>query len=188
MSQLKVLSNGNIATGAANGDTNIKIWSPSLGTELNTLYSHGNDVLVIDQLSNGNLISGSADFTFIIWNMTTNVNQQLIHRSPISYSDSVNCLKELPDGNIAFAGGSSKAIYTWNIAGQSVSNLVATSANIINTTPCQAMLLYNSSYLAVASSGTETYLVNVKNSTNLRSVKTLTIPSSLTLTSFSDLS
>jgi WD40 repeat protein len=171
-----VLSNGNIATGAANGDTNIKIWSTSLGTPLMTLYGHSNDVLVIDQLSNGNLISGSRDSSAVIWNLTT--GNQVNNLQPISSSSPVYCLKQLPDGNIAFAGGTSstsisKPIYTWKITGPGVQNLVATSANIIMSTPCQAMIVYNSSLLAVSSSGTDTYLVDMTSSTNLQTVKTL---------------
>ena len=166
----KVLANGNIATGAANGDTAIKIWSSSLGTPLKTLYSHTNDVLVIDQLSNGNLISGSADYSSVIWNLTS--GGQLNNMQPTS-GNAVNCLKELPDGNIAFAGGNSNAIYTLKMLGPGVQYLVGTSANIISTTPCQAMIAYNSSFLAVASSGTQVYLVDMTNSTNLQLVKTL---------------
>ena len=164
-----MLSNGNIATGAANGDTAIKIWSTSLGTALMTLYGHGNDVLVIDQLSNGNLISGSTDYNAIIWNLAN--GNQLNNMQPTS--NAVNCLRELPDGNIAFAGGTSQAIYTWKISGTGVQNLVATSANIITNTPCQAMIAYNSSLLAVAASGTAEYLIDMTTSTNLHSVKSL---------------
>jgi WD40 repeat protein len=168
---LKVLSNGNIATGAANGDTNIKIWSTSLGTQLMTLYGHSNDVLVIDQLSNGNIISGSADHSAIIWDSAT--GNQVNNMQPISSTAGVNCLKELPDGNIAFAGGTSQAIYTWKISGTGVQNLVATSTNIISSTPCQTMIIYNGSLLAVASSGTAEYLIDMTSSTNLHSVKSL---------------
>ena len=164
------MSNGNIATGAAYNDNVIKIWSSNL-TALMNLYGHSNDVLVIDQLSNGNLISGSADFSSIIWNLTS--GNQLNYMQPISSSAAVNCLKELPDGNIAFAEGNSKAIYTWKISGAGVQNLVATSANIISTTPCNAMIAYNSNLLAVASSDTYTYLVDMSNSTYLHSVKSL---------------
>jgi WD40 repeat protein len=169
-----VLSNGNIATGAANGDTAIKIWSTSLGTPIKTLYGHGNDVLVIDQLSNGNLISGSADYSAVIWNLTS--GGQLNNMQPTSGSsnNAVNCLKELPDGNIAFAGGSSNAIYTWRITGPGIQNNVGTSANIISSTPCQAMIAYNNSLLAVAPNTNAVYLVDMTTSTNLQKVKTVT--------------
>ena len=167
----KVLSNGNIATGAANGDTAIKIWSSSLGTPLKTLYSHSNDVLVIDQLSNGNLISGSADTTSVIWNLTS--GSQLNNIEPISIVDEVYCLKELPDGNIVFSGGSSQTIDTWKIVGIGVQYKVARSNSIINTTPCKAMVVYNNSLLAVASSSTQIYLVDITSSTDLQLVTTL---------------
>ena len=128
-------------------------------------------MLVIDQLSNGNLISGSADYSSIIWNLTSGL--QLNNMQPISSSAAVNCLKELPDGNIAFAGGNSNSIYTWKILGPGIQNPVGTSANIISTTPCQAMIAYNRSLLAVASSGTQIYLVDQTSSTNLNLIKTL---------------
>ena len=165
-----MLTNGNIATGAANGDTAIKIWSTSLGTPIKTLYGHSNDVLVIDQLSNGNLISGSADYSSVIWNLTS--GGQLNNMQPTS-GNAVNCLKELPDGNIAFAGGSSKSIYTWKITGPGIQNNVGNSANLISSTPCQAMIAYNSSLLAVAPNSNSVYLVDMTTSTNLKTVQTV---------------
>jgi WD40 repeat protein len=163
---LKVLSNGNIASGAANGDTAIKIWSTSLGTLLTTLIGHSNDVLVIDQLSNGNLISGSADTYTIIWDLTS--ANKLNKFRPITSTTAVNCLKQLPDDRIAFAGGNSQAIHTWEITGTNSETKIDTTTNIISTTPCNDMILYNSSYIAVASSGKATYLVDVTDTSNLQ--------------------
>ena len=128
-------------------------------------------MLVIDQLSNGNLISGSADYSSIIWNLTSGL--QLNNMQPISSTAAVSCLKELPSGSIAFAGGSSQSFHTWTVSGPGVQNKIATSANIISTTPCQAMIAYNNSLLAVASSGTQVYLVDQTSSTNLNLIKTL---------------
>ena len=145
----------------------IKIWSTSLTTPLKTLGGHSNDILVIDQLSNGNLISGSADTYAIIWNLTSSVSQVNKFR-PITTTTAVNCLTQLPDGSISFAGGNSQAIYTWKISGPSSETKIDTTTNIISTTPCQDMILYNSNFIAVSSSGLEAYLVDVTMSTNLK--------------------
>lgn len=151
----------------------IKIWSTSLGTPIKTLSGHSNDVLVIDQLSNGNLISGSADTYTIIWDLTS--TNKLNKFRPITTTTAVNCLTQLPDDSIAFAGGNSQAIYTWKITGPSSENKIDTTTNIISTTPCQDMILYNGSYIAVASSGKATYLVDVTDTSNLQLSETLSL-------------
>lgn len=155
----------------------IRIWSTSLGSPIKTLWGYTADVLVIDQLSNGNLISGSSDGSSVITDLSTgnSVNTMV----PISTNDAVNCLKELPDGKIAFAGGSSQKIHTWKISGPYNQLQVATSDDFISATPCKDMIIYNSSILAVSSNSNLTYLVDITSSINLQKIKTLTLTTTI---------
>lgn len=127
---------------------------------------------MIDQLSNGNLITGVSNGNSIITDLAGN---QLNNFQPI-YGGSVNCLKELPDGSIAFAGGTSQAIYIWKTPSNQVQINVNTSDNILITTPCKAMIIYNSSILAVSSNSNLTYLVDI---TSLQLIKKLSLTTSI---------
>ena len=128
---------------------------------------------MIDQLSNGNLITGVSDGNSIIMDLSGN---QVNNFQPL-YGSAVNCLKELPDGSIAFAGGTSK-IYTWKAPSNHVQNPVNTSDNILIATPCKAMIVYNSSILAVSSNSNLTYLVDITSS-NLQLIKKLTLTTTI---------
>lgn len=139
-------------------------------TALKTLNGHTNNVLVVDQLANGNLVSGSDDNNVIIWNPTSGT--QVSKFSPSAQS--VGCVKQLSDGTLA-TGGNDASIYIWNITTTTPAKIFTLTNALSSETPCHDFLLYNSSMLAVASDGVNTELYNVANSKSVSHIKTLSL-------------
>lgn len=177
---IKALPNGFFASASGSPDNLIKIWDPeNLTQPIMSLSGHTNDILSLEILSNGNLISGSADGYSIVWDL--NNGNQTNKFQPLTLQK-VSCIKELPDGTIAF-GGDSPSIYIWRINGINSESQVSMGLNILSgEQPCHAFLLYNSTMLAVASNTTKTELLNIGNTSNIFYIKSLALGASLTLT------
>jgi WD40 repeat protein len=70
ISSLKVLKNGNLASGS--WDNTIKIWNTQSGDILRTCKGHTASVYTLEELNaDGLLVSGSADKTVKIWDLKT---------------------------------------------------------------------------------------------------------------------
>ena len=48
-------------------DNTIKIWNPTTGALIQTLSGHLNEIRSLTVLQNGNLVSGSYDYSIKIW-------------------------------------------------------------------------------------------------------------------------
>ena len=113
------LLNGNLA--CAQG-TSISIWNIYKWIKLATITSaHSSDIVSLDVLPNGNIVSGSLDKTIKIWNSNT----RALYKTLSGPTDSswITIVKVLKNGNIASAdqGG---FILIWNsIAGSLRFNL-----------------------------------------------------------------
>jgi WD40 repeat protein len=66
---LKVLSNGNLASGS--DDKTIKIWDPRRPRFLKSLDAHEGTICTLEQLNNGWLVSGSWENTVKIWDLNS---------------------------------------------------------------------------------------------------------------------
>jgi hypothetical protein len=110
-----------------------------LGSPKKTLNGHSNSVTALEELSTGNLISGSLDTYAIVWNSTF----AQINKFQALNGLNITCIKELSDGLIA---GYDHSIYIWKITGLSTQSLVYIASNIIHDVlPCNQIMIYNSS-------------------------------------------
>lgn len=168
---VKVLPNGNIATAAEFSDNSVKIWNSTLGL-IRILKNHTNTIKTIEVLANGNIISGSTDNYTIVWDPDT--GDILNKFYAIGSGSPITCIKQLADGAISFAGNST-SIFTYRLTGYKTQNLTHTLTNAVGIPPCRAIMLYNSTLLAVSSSGNSTQLINVATSSSLFKIKTLNL-------------
>jgi WD40 repeat protein len=66
--------------------------------------------MIIEELGNGNIVSGSLDNTVVLWNMTSRT--KITSFTP--YSNEVYCLNYLSDGSLMISGNDA-GIYFWNV-------------------------------------------------------------------------
>lgn len=177
ITSVRVLSDGTIATAAETGDNSIKIWDNTL-TLQRTLSDHTNTINTLEILSNGYFVSGSVDKYAIVWDPTTGSKINKFYAIGASGLE-ITCIKQLSDGTIVF-GGPTTSLYTYRLTGTNTQTLVSASASLLTTSACQAMMLYNSSLLAVASSGIKTDLINVGTPTSLFKIKSMSLGQSFT--------
>lgn len=87
----------------------IKIWNPSTGELLRTLYRHTRDITCLKMLNDGSLASGSYDKAIFIWNP---YKGQLL-RNLSGHTEGVKAFEILNDGNLV-SGSLDQTIKIWN--------------------------------------------------------------------------
>lgn len=168
---LRALFNTSFACGDANG--NVYLWSyistPAGLTQRKSLIGHTSKVFAIESLLNGNLASVSHDGYANVWELT---NGTLLNRfSPLlSTTAYPSCLKQLPDGSVAYAGNDVN-LFAWNIQdNQANSQTMMSSVNAFNSTskfPCVGSLLYNYTILALVTTSGGIMTMKFTQSTNM---------------------
>ena len=143
-----LLISPNIDTELISGDWNgvIKTWNTLNGKLLNTWIAHSRSVNALTFLLNGNLVTGSDDYSIKIWNKTTS---QLIRTLSIVSSGIVLNLKTLStNGNLVVGTGyPGCVIQVWNpLTGQ----LIQT---ISNQMPVLSLTLLSLNLIATGSIG-----------------------------------
>lgn len=171
---LKLLPDGRFASGAASEDNTIKIWNPNTFALVFTLIGHSSDVLTLELLSVGFLVSGSDDKYAMVWNVTTgNLTFKFI---PVN-SNSVSCIKELPTKATAYSGDNS-ALYFWLPYIMFPTILPNIMGNYV---PCKAMMVYNRTLLIVSSNGPTVFFINVASLFGYSLIKKVNISTSFIL-------
>jgi WD40 repeat protein len=94
---------------ASGSGYDIEIWNVSTGTHVKVLKGHTSYIYSIIQLSDGTLVSASADNTIRLWNIETGECMK-VHTGHTIY---VTCVIQLANGTIA-SGSNDKTIRIWN--------------------------------------------------------------------------
>lgn len=104
--------------------------------------------MIVEELANGNIVSGSLDQSVIVWNMTSWT--QISTFNPMTAQ--IYCLVCLSDGSLAVAG-KDQAVYYWNLTNQAAPFQINYYSNLITAAqkPIYSCVAYNNSiYLANA--------------------------------------
>jgi len=129
------------------GDWNgvIKTWNTLNGKLLNTWIAHSRSVNALNFLLNGNLVTGSDDYSIKIWNKTTS---QLVRTLSISSGVVLNIKTLSTNGNLVVGTGYPRCvIQVWNpLTGQ----LIQT---ISNQMPVLSLALISLNLIATGSIG-----------------------------------
>lgn len=161
LASLGLLASGSYGGGSGSSDgPNLKLWNMTTYSLVRSLDGHTNNVLVLEVLTNGYLLSGSADSTVKVWNP---VNGSMI-KSLNPFNNDVMCLKQIADGSIV-VGGQDNSLYIYTTFIQASATVIA--KNYLNSLggQCNAFLLYANSVLATATNNGEIELMNISSST-----------------------
>ena len=121
---LKFLSSGYLA-GGTDGSFDIYIWNLTTGIADRTLTGHTHKINTIEELSNGDIASGSDDNTVIIW------SSSFSQKTTLSAADHVNCLRQMLNGNLAgVISNPTGNLYIWNLTSLTSTIINANAANI----------------------------------------------------------
>ena len=104
--RLLELRTGNIA--AASG-RNLEIIDRKEGHVLSTLQGHENSIRCIEELSSGELVTGSQDSTIRIWDLKNNIPLRVLKQ----HTDWVFCVKEHSSGQL-LSGSKDHSVCVWN--------------------------------------------------------------------------
>ena len=104
--RLLELSSGNIAAAARE---NLEIIDRKEGNVLRTLRGHENRIRCIEELSSGELVTGSDDSTIRIWDLKNNISLRVLKQ----HTDCVFCLKEHSSGQL-LSGSRDHSVCVWN--------------------------------------------------------------------------
>ena len=91
--RLLELRSGNIA---ASAEENLEIIDKKEGNVLRTLRGHENRIRCIEELSSGELVTGSLDSTIRIWDLKNNISLRVLKQ----HTDCVLCVKEHSSGQL----------------------------------------------------------------------------------------
>ncbi len=104
--------------------------------------------MIVDELVNGNIASGSLDQTVIIWNMENYTKVSSFNPN----TQQIYCLLSLSDGSLALAG-KDQSVYFWNITNQNAPFQISSYSNLITASqkPFYSCLVHNNTiYLSNA--------------------------------------
>ena len=104
--RLLELRSGNIA--AAAGD-DLEIIERKEGNVLSTLQGHEEGIRCIEELSSGELVTGSWDSTIRIWDLKNNIPLRVLKQ----HTDMVLCVKEHSSGQL-LSGSADHSVCVWN--------------------------------------------------------------------------
>ena len=104
--RLLELRSGNIA--AASGK-NLEIIDRKEGNVLSTLQGHEDGIQCIEELSSGELVTGSQDSTIRIWDLKNNIPLRVLKQ----HTDWVLCVKEHSSGQL-LSGSKDHSVSVWN--------------------------------------------------------------------------
>ena len=105
-SRLLELKTGNIA--AASGK-DLEIIDRKEGNVLSTFRGHENTIRCIEELSSGELVTGSYDSTIRIWDLKNNIPLRVLKQ----HTDIVFCVKEHSSGQL-LSGSKDHSVCVWN--------------------------------------------------------------------------
>jgi WD40 repeat protein len=100
-------------------------------------------------LGNGNIVSGSLDYSVILWNMATYT--KITSFNP--FSNNVYCLNVLSDGSL-MAGGNDAQMYFWNVTANSPFQITSLGSSIFTSQkPVLSCMVYSNTIYLAASKG-----------------------------------
>ena len=103
--RLLELRSGNIAAAREN----LEIIDREEGNVLHTLRGHENSINCIEELSSGELVTGSDDSTIRIWDLKNNISLRVLKQ----HTDYVLCVKEHSSGQL-LSGSRDHSVCVWN--------------------------------------------------------------------------
>ena len=136
---LKLLSSGFLA-GGGDGSFDIYVWSLTNGSIVKRLAAHNDKINTIVVLKNGDFATGSDDQRVIVWSFN------FTKRFTLIAADAINCIKQLPNGNLAGVINHFKDnFYVWNLGSLTHSVINA------HTKPARSVEVLSNGHIATSS-------------------------------------
>jgi WD40 repeat protein len=161
--KLFALNTGHIAVG--NGDFSIKI-ATIAGTLIQTLTGHTGLVNCFVQLSNGNLASGSVDFSIRMWSPLSGVQLTVVS----GHTGSVTALAVFADDTLV-SGSADNSLKVWSPLTYALERTLT-----LHTSPILALLALSNDRLLSVSADNNLIIWDKANNWNTILITTLNVP------------
>ncbi|CAG9833993.1 unnamed protein product [Diabrotica balteata] len=119
---------------SASWDNTAKYWSLSTSTSkpVQTFSGHLAAVWYVKQISNGNVVTASADKTIVVWSLD---GQRL--QSISGHNDAVRCLEDFPEMKYFISVSNDASIKIWSYEGENMNTLYGHTSFIYSIARCR---------------------------------------------------